>query len=118
MSFADDFEFARDSINAYGAPVTLRKPGSDAYDPATGNLAQGFTDYATTALIESYSEFHVAKGLVKAGDRRIILSAANLTVTPVQGDFILFEGQTFTVINVKSDYAGDRPIIHTLQIRN
>lgn len=119
MTVADDFlEFARDSINTYGAAVTLRKPGADSYDPATGALIQGTTDYPTTALIESYSEYHLANGLVQAGDRRIVLAAANLSVAPVQGDFIIFEGQTFAIISVKSDYAGDQPIIHTLQIRN
>ena len=119
MSYADDFlAFARDSIETYGAAMTLRKPGSDSYDPATGNLTTPSTDYAVSALIESYSEFHVAQGLVKAGDRRIIIAAGSLSVTPQQGDALILEGQSFTIINVKSEYAGDKPIIHTLQVRN
>lgn len=119
MSFDTDFlAFAKDSIETYGAAMTLRKPGSDTYDPATGNLTTASADYAVNALIESYSEFHVAKGLVKAGDRRIIIAAASLSVTPQQGDTLILGGQSLLIVNVKSEYAGSTPILHTLQVRN
>lgn len=119
MSYADDFlTFARDSVETYGAAMTLRKPGSDTYDPATGNLTTGSTDYAVRGLIESYSEFHITQGLVKAGDRRIIIAAGSLSITPQQGDTLILGGQNLLIINVKSDYAGDTPILHTLQVRN
>ncbi len=119
MSYADDFvEFARDSVETYGAAMTLRKPGSDIYDPSTGDLTANNTDYAVNGLIESYSEFHVAQGLVKAGDRRIIIAAGSLSVTPSQGDTLILGGQNLLIINVKSDYAGSTAVLHTLQVRN
>lgn len=119
MSFDTDFlAFAKDSVETYGAAMTLRKPGAAAYNPATGDVAASSTDFAVRGLIESYSEFHVAQGLVKAGDRRIIIAAGSLSVTPQQGDTLLLGGQTFFIVNVKSDYAGDTPILHTLQVRN
>lgn len=119
MSYADDFlTFAKDSIETYGAAMTLRKPGSDSYDPTTGDLAGSSTDYDVRGLVESYSESLVARGLVKAGDRRIILAAASLSITPEEGDFLIFGGQTLLIVAVKSDYAGDSPILHTLQARN
>ncbi|NBX02616.1 MAG: hypothetical protein EBR02_00845 [Alphaproteobacteria bacterium] len=119
MTFETDFlGFARDSIETYGAAVTLRKPGTETYDTTTGNLIQPNTEYNVRGLIEDYSEFHVSQGLVKAGDRRIILAAGSLSVTPAPGDTILFAGQSFLIIGVHSEYAADTPIIHTLQVRN
>lgn len=119
MTFETDFlGFARDSIETYGAAVTFRKPGSETYDTTNGNLTQPTTDYDIRALIESYSEFHIAQGLVKAGDRRIIIAAGSLSVTPAPGDFVIHAGQTYLVIAVHSEYAADTPIIHTLQVRN
>lgn len=119
MSFETDFlGFARDSIETYGAAVTLRKPGIETYDTTSGNLTQPTTDYDIRALIEDYSEFHVSQGLVKAGDRRIIIAAGSLSVTPAPGDTIIHAGQSYLVIGVHSEYAADTPIIYTLQVRN
>jgi hypothetical protein len=119
MSFETDFlGFAKDSIETYGAAVTFRKAGTDTYDTTTGNVTQPTTDYDIRALIEDYSEFHISEGLVKAGDRRLIIAAASLSVIPAPGDYILHIGQTYLVIAVHSEYASDTPIIHTLQIRN
>lgn len=47
MTFETDFlGFARDSIETYGAAVTLRKPGTETYDTTTGNLIQPNTEYS------------------------------------------------------------------------
>lgn len=110
-------QFAQESIEENGASVTLRKAGTETYDPATGDLTGSPTDYATKGLIENYSEHFIAEGLVQAGDRKVTIAAASITVTPEQGDSVLIGAESFDVIEVKREFAGDTPVIHILQIR-
>lgn len=115
---ADTFlQFAQESIEANGASVTLRKAGTETYDPATGDLTGSPTDYATKGLIENYSDFFIAQGIVQSGDRKVTIAAASLTVSPEQGDTLLIGTESFDVVEVKREYAGDTAVIHILQIR-
>ena len=109
-------EFAKSSIEENGASVILRQTGSETYNTTTGNLTSSTTDCPTKGIIENYSEYYIKSGLVKAGDRRVMV-AASLPVVPQQGDTLLIGAEVFNIINVKSDFAGDILINATLYRR-
>lgn len=111
-------DLAKFSINDFGAVVTLRKVDTENYDPTTGDLSTGATDYPTKGLIDHYGEYFIAQGLAAAGDRKVTLAASNLNVTPVQGDKIIIGTEVFDIVNVHTEFYADSPIIHTLHIRN
>lgn len=116
---ADTFlDFAKESIEENGGTVTLRKTGTESYDTTTGELTSPTSDYATKGLIEGYSEYFVAQGFVQAGDRKITIAASSITVVPEQGDALLIGSEEFDIINVKSEFAWDIPVIYILQVRN
>lgn len=84
--------------------ATLRRDGpttGPAYDPTPGAPAT----YACKAIVETYSAFYRAQGLVEANDRKVLVLAASLGVRPLPGDRITVSGITFTAQNVSTDPA-------------
>ena len=118
MSFTHEFQsFAKDSIETYGASVTLRKPAIQSYDTATGQVTSTVNDSPIKGIIEDFSEHFIARGLVKAGDRKVTIAATALLVTPEQGDKLLIGGAAYDIVHVKADYAGDSAVVYELHVR-
>lgn len=75
--------------------------GADAFDPAAPTPAT----YSCKAIVESYSTYFRAQGLVEQNDRKILILAATLAITPATGDKISVSGGTYTIVNVGTDPA-------------
>jgi hypothetical protein len=76
-------------------------PGSDPWDPEAPTVAT----YSCKAINNSYSDYFQKGGLVEANDRKVLILAASLSVTPAQGDRVTIDGLTLTIINLKTDPA-------------
>ena len=63
------------------------------------------TTYPCRGFEDNYSAYYIVNGLALQGDRRIMILAPSLSVTPIAGDQITSRGETFTVVSVKSDPA-------------
>lgn len=71
-----------------------------AYSAATGNQTVTETAYLVTGVILSMSPHDLqAIGMTLSENRRIILSANELTFQPEPGDEIDFQGETWRVID-------------------
>lgn len=77
-------------------------PTGPAYDPTPGAPVT----YPCKAIVETYSAFYRAQGLVEASDRKVLVLAASLGVKPLPGDRITVQGITFTAQAVSTDPAG------------
>jgi hypothetical protein len=64
------------------------------------------TAYPCRGFEDSYSAYYLANQLVQEGDRKIVILAQSLAVTPEPGDQITSRGETFTIVGpVKTDPA-------------
>lgn len=84
--------------------ATLTRDGpttGPAYDPTPGVPVS----YACKAIVEAYSKYYRANGLVDAKDRRVLVLANSLGLKPQPGDRITVSGITFTAQEVSTDPA-------------
>lgn len=96
-------------------PVTLSRTSGDEYDPETGSVIPGATtSFRAKGLVEDWGAYYLASQLVAAGDRKVSILATTLKTTPVPGDGVTAEGNTWTVIAVQSDPA---KAVWVLQVR-
>jgi len=98
--------------NALGASVmkaaTLKKYGAKVSDNRGGQTAGAATEHDARALILDYSDFTRAQsgGAILIQDRKAIVIAHGLTVTPERGDGFEQTGEgAWTVIDVSRDPA-------------
>lgn len=67
--------------------------GSDAFDPG----AVTTTEYTCKAIHEEWGTYHHAAGLVRQGERKVLILAHSLSVEPAPGDRIVIRDEVFTV---------------------
>ncbi len=72
-----------------------------SFDPAAPTTA----DYACKAIVEVYALKWRQDGLIKQNDRRVMILANSISVTPTVGDRVTISGTTFTLQDVETDPA-------------
>jgi len=88
----------------YAATLTQKSTtGGNAYDPSSGSTTS--TDYACKGIVDEYSAYDFATGLVQVNDRKILILATSLSVTPKPDDLVTIRGATYRVIRVSTDPA-------------
>lgn len=89
-------------------PVTVSRTTGGHYDPGTGAVVPGTsTDHIARGFVDSFSSYEIANNIVLAGDRRVLILATSLSITPTPAtDTVSANGQTLTIVAVKSDPAG------------
>lgn len=116
MALSDDLTAtALRLINEFGSDVTLVKPSSSSYDVATGKtVTVAGTETIIKANIGTYESEEV-KGLVIAGDIKIMISSKDITIG--KDDTIKFQGDTFQIINLMPLYLQNAIVVFNLQVR-
>lgn len=123
--FYDDMaSTAAEMIGEFGQAVTLTRSVPGAYNPTTGtNGAATVTTQSCLAVEEAYKAREIDGTLIKAGDKKLILSpqtAAGATVTaPTEGDTVTFAGDAdpWTIKSVEPLSPGGTALLYTLQLR-
>lgn len=93
-------------------PATITRVSKSSYDAVNDTQTTTETTDETEGFVEDYNERMKTQGVVQDNDRRIILIANELDITPSVGgsdhepDTITIEGSDYTVVHVKRDPAG------------
>ena len=116
-----DFRVGRadERINALGIDVTLVRR-SRTFDAATGQTSTSTgsdTSVAAKAVVTDYESRFIDGTIIRRGDRRFIVTGLNLGITPVAGDQIVENSQTFIVVNVETKYIGENVAAYECQAR-
>lgn len=88
--------------------LTLTRTTAGTPDPDQPWVAVSDTEtaYSCRGFEDTYSAYYLANQLVQEGDRRIMIIAESLSVTPQPGDRITSRGEIFTIVGpVKADPA-------------
>ncbi len=106
-----------------GSPVTLRRPDQGTYDPVTGETTAGAaTDYNVRGLLLDYkligSGVKYADGTeIRQDDKRMLLAAEGLAITPAPSDRAIVGAETYQVVNIKQINPAGTPVLYELQVR-
>lgn len=110
---------AKKLLSQYGRDVTLVRTVPGAYNPSTGVAgAPDVQTYTTSGLIVDYTNYNLAMagGLIKAGDRRLYLSATGLPGLPDPlTDAVTIDGTTWSIERATEPV--NEQVIYDLQVR-
>tara|TARA_R110002074_G_scaffold136689_1_gene281484 strand:+ start:277 stop:633 length:357 start_codon:yes stop_codon:yes gene_type:complete len=102
-------------VNDHGQSLTLRKITTEgAYDPATGSRSGGVTtDYSILGYFYNYSLGLTGdKDEIVRGQRKLLIAAQGLSITPDDEDLILGNGDTVKVTSVTTLFSGGVALCH------
>lgn len=75
--------------------------GGPPWDPGEPVLVE----YPGKGFIDDYSDFALTNSNIQSGDRKVVVLADSLEITPETSDLVRVRGQTFSVLNVATDPA-------------
>lgn len=103
-------------VRTMGIEVTLRQIARTP-DPATGKTTDTVTDTTVKGVVQDFAARYVDGTVVRRGDRRLTLAAADLAVEPIPGNRVIIGADAFEVVNVESKFVGPSVVAYELQIR-
>ena len=107
------------AIAEFGRSITYTVNTEGTYDPSTGAMTgDSETDYTVNAIIMSYKERDIDGTRIQATDKKCILSASDLAVTPTTGDIVTVGSTKYTVIVPKTYEVEGSVFGYVLQVRD
>lgn len=104
-------------LNArYGSPVTVRHITGQSYNVTTGTNTPTTSDAAVNATVQGYNPRDIG-GIIRQGDRKVIVAAADISFAPVAQDQVQMDGRWYTVISVYTRFVLGTAAVHILQVR-
>ncbi len=101
----------------FGGAATIRRVVTGAYNPTTGTASETITDTAVNGVLEDVSLREVNE-LVQAGDKRLLIAAADVANAPTTADEVIIESITYQVIQVNTIEQDNTAITYELILRN
>jgi hypothetical protein len=101
-------------LQEYGSNLTVTRPGAATYNPATGILTSAAaTTYTVQGVFINYEDRNVDGTVVRAGDRRLLVSTIGTTGTPQIDDAV----GGLKIVDVRTIAPSGVPIAWACQVR-
>ena len=100
----------------FGGSLTYRQVSSGAYNATTGAITETTTDYTVRGVLEDVNKREVNE-LIQANDKRLILAAADLAVTPNTADRVVISTVSHQIIRVQTIEQDNTAITYELILR-
>jgi len=104
-------------IRKFGQSATLNHKATTPATNPWDNPTTTTTAYTVQIVVDTYKEFSIDGTTVLAGDRKILLSALALSVTPAVEDTLTIGSDAWSVINVKPLAPGATVVLYEIQAR-
>lgn len=101
----------------FGGDATIRTITAGAYNPTTGAAAETVTDTAVKGVLEDVNRREV-NDLVQAGDKQLIIAAADTAAAPTPADRVIISGRSLQIIQVRTIEQNNEPITYELILRD
>jgi hypothetical protein len=118
MSLANPLRKVASKLMArFGGVATLRRVTPGVYNPTTGTISEVTSDTAIRGVLEDVALREV-NDLIQAGDKRLIIAAADTAAVPTTADRVVISGRTLQVIEVRTIEQDNEPITYELILRD
>jgi len=101
----------------FGGTATIRRITLGSYDPATGTAAETTADTSVRGVLEDVTRREV-NDLIQAGDKRLMVAAADLANTPTTADRVIISSRSLQVIEVRTIEQDNIAITYELILRD
>ncbi len=103
-------------MSKFGGVATIRRVTTGAYNSTTGTVSETTTDTAVRGVLEDVSLREV-NDLIQAGDKRLLIAAADIANAPTTADEVLIDGTTYQAVQVRTIEQDNTPITYELILR-
>lgn len=100
----------------FGGTITLRSVTIGVYNATTGTISETVVDTTVRGVLEDVNIREVNE-LVQAGDKRLIVAAADLTTAPTTVDKVLINSVVHQIIRVQTIEQDNTAITYELILR-
>ena len=100
----------------FGGVATIRRVATGSYDSATGTIAETNTDTTVRGVLEDVNIREVNE-LVQAGDKRLIVAAADLSTAPTTVDKVLINSVVHQIIRIQTIEQDNTAITYEIILR-
>ena len=104
-------------MTKFGGEVTIRRVTLGAYNTTTGTAAETTSDTALRGVREDVNLREVTD-LFQAGDKRLLVAAADTAAVPTMADRVIIAGRSLQVIEVRTIEQDNQPITYELILRD
>jgi hypothetical protein len=101
----------------FGGVATLRRITPGVYNPTTGTVSESTSDTALRGVLEDVALREV-NDLIQAGDKRLIVAAADTAAVPTTADRVIISSRSLQVIEVRTIEQDNEPITYELILRD
>ena len=118
MSLASPLQKVASKLMAkFGGTATLRRVTVGSYNATTGAVTETTTDAALHGVLQDVSKREV-NDLIQAGDKRLIIAAADTSTVPTTADRVIIDSRSLQVIEVRTIEQDNTPITYELILRD
>jgi hypothetical protein len=100
----------------FGGVATIRRVTTGAYNTTTGTVSETIADTTVRGVLEDVNLREV-NDLIQAGDKRLLIAAADIANAPTTADEVLISSVTHQVIEVRTIEQDNTAITYELILR-
>ena len=103
MSIANALKKAASkTIKVLGGDITYRRVTTGIYNPTSGSMSEVKTDINIKGVVSNVTRSEVSD-LVSSQDKRLTISAGDITFTPTTFDRVLISGTQYKVVQINTN---------------
>ena len=117
MRLASAFKKAASAaIKATGGAITYRRVTTGIYNPTSGSMSEVKTDVSIKGVVSNVSRAEV-NDLVSSQDKRLVISAGDITFTPTTFDRVVISGTEYKIIQINTNEQDNTAISFDIFLR-
>jgi hypothetical protein len=101
----------------FGGVAIIRRVTPGIYNPTTGTASEVTADTELRGVLEDVNLREV-NDLIQAGDKRLIVAAADTAAVPTTADRVIISSRSLQVIEVRTIEQDNEPITYELILRD
>jgi hypothetical protein len=101
----------------FGGVATIRRVQTGVYNATSGTISETSVDTTVRGVLQDVNLREVNE-LIQAGDKRLLIAAADLASAPTTADRVIIAGRTLQVIQVVTIEQDNTAITYELILRD
>ena len=104
------------AIKALGGDITYRRVTTGIYNPTSGSMSEVKTDVSIKGVVSNVTRSEVTD-LVSSQDKRLTISAGDITFTPTTFDRVVISGTEYKVVQINTNEQNNTAISFDIFLR-
>ena len=117
MSIANALKKAASkTIKALGGDITYRRVTTGIYNPTSGSMSEVKSDVSIKGVVSNVTRSEVTD-LVSSQDKRLTISAGDISFTPTTFDRVVISGTEYKVVQINTNEQNNTAISFDIFLR-